>query len=100
MGATILAGQQILLRNGLPVQQAPGTCWANIPARILLIITQVPGFKVTNYQFPLAASGLSKLYIRLRVKNKITGSMTAPTGGTLTAAGISRLGHLSIKYNK
>jgi hypothetical protein len=64
------------------------------------LLTQVPGFKVTNYQFPLAASGLSKLYIRLRVKNKITGTMTAPTGGALTAAGISRLGHLSIKYNK
>lgn len=64
------------------------------------LLTQVPGFKVINFQFPLAASGLNNLYIRLRVKNKITGTATAPTGGTLTATGISRLGHLSIKYNK
>ncbi|MEQ7798989.1 DUF5689 domain-containing protein [Pedobacter sp. ASV1-7] len=64
------------------------------------LLTQVPGFKVVNFQFPLQASGLDNLYIRLRVKNKVVGSATSPTGGTLGAAGVSRLGHLSIKYNK
>lgn len=64
------------------------------------LLTQVPGHKVVNFQFPLAASGLPNLYIRLRVKNKTVGTATSPTAGTLTAAGVSRLGHVSIKYNK
>jgi hypothetical protein len=64
------------------------------------LLTQVPGHKVVNFPFPIQASGLENLYIRLRVKNKTVGTATAPTGGTLAAAGVSRLGHLSIKYNK
>ncbi|MCC8424580.1 BACON domain-containing protein [Mucilaginibacter sp. UR6-11] len=64
------------------------------------LLTQVPGHKVVNVQFPLAASGLPNLYIRLRVKNKTVGTTTSPAAGTLTAAGVSRLGHVSIKYNK
>jgi hypothetical protein len=64
------------------------------------LLTQVPGFKVVNFQFPIAASGLNNLYIRLRVKNKTVGTSTGPTGGTLAAAGVNRLAHLSIKYNK
>lgn len=64
------------------------------------LLTQVPGFKVVNFQLPSNASGLNNLYIRLRVKNKTVGTSTGPTGGTLAATGISRLGHLSIKYNK
>jgi hypothetical protein len=64
------------------------------------LLTQVPGFKVVNFQLPSNASGLNNLYIRLRVKNKTVGTSTGPTGGTLAATGVSRLGHLSIKYNK
>lgn len=64
------------------------------------LLTQVPGHKALNFQFPLAASGLQNLYIRLRVKNKTVGTSTTPAGGTLAAAGVSRLGHVSIKYNK
>lgn len=64
------------------------------------LLTQVPGHKVVNFQFPLQASGLENLYIRLRVKNKTVGTATTPAGGTLAAGGVSRLGHLSIKYNK
>ena len=64
------------------------------------LLTQVPGLKVLNFQFPNTALGLTNLYIRLRVKNKIVGTATSPTGGTLAAAAITRLGHVSIKYNK
>jgi hypothetical protein len=64
------------------------------------LLTQVPGLKAVNFKFPNTASGLTNLYIRLRVKNKIVGTATNPTGGTLAAAGLSRLGHVSIKYNK
>lgn len=64
------------------------------------LLTQVPGLKVLNFQFPTAALGLTNLYIRIRVKNKLVGTATSPTGGTLAAAGITRLGHISIKYNK
>ncbi|ACU03600.1 BACON domain-containing protein [Pedobacter heparinus] len=64
------------------------------------LLTQVPGCKGLNFQFPLAASGLTNLYIRLRVKNKTVGNSTSPSGGTLAATGITRLGHVSIKYNK
>lgn len=64
------------------------------------LLTQVPGFKVVNFQFPQQASGLTNLYIRIRVKDKVVGSATSATGGTLAAAGATRLGHLSIKYNK
>jgi len=64
------------------------------------LLTQVPGLKVVNFQFPNTALGLNTLYIRLRVKNKTVGTATNPTGGTLAAAGTSRLGHISIKYNK
>jgi hypothetical protein len=64
------------------------------------LLTQVPGTKGLNFQFPQAASGLTDLYIRLRVKNKTVGNSTTPAGGTLVAAGITRLGHVSIKYNK
>ena len=60
----------------------------------------MPGAKVVNFQFPLAASNLNSLYIRLRVKNKVVGTATNPSGGTLNANGVSRLVHLSIKYNK
>lgn len=64
------------------------------------LLTQVPGLKVVNFQFPTTALGLSTLYIRIRVKNKTVGTATSPTGGTLAASGITRLGHISIKYNK
>jgi len=64
------------------------------------LLTQVPGFKALNFQFPASALGLNNLYIRLRVKNKTTGTASAPTGGTLAATGVSRIAHLSIKYNK
>ena len=64
------------------------------------LLTQVPGFKTVNFEFPIGASNLNTLFIRLRVKNKTTGTATSQTGGTLTAAGISRMGHFSIKYNK
>lgn len=64
------------------------------------LLTQVPGAKVVNFQFPLAASNINSLYIRLRVKNKVVGTTTSPSGGTLNANGVSRLVHLSIKYNK
>lgn len=64
------------------------------------LLTQVPGAKELNFQFPLSASGLPNLYIRLRVKNKTVGNSTTPSGGTLAASGITRLCHVSIKYNK
>ena len=70
------------------------TNWGNT------LLTQVPGMKVVNFQFPLAASGLDNLYIRLRVKNKTVGTTTSPTAGTLATTGASRLSHVSIKYNK
>ncbi|WP_343306883.1 BACON domain-containing carbohydrate-binding protein [Chitinophaga niabensis] len=64
------------------------------------LLTQVAGYKVLNFQFPQAASGLANLYIRLRVADKNAGTTTSPTGGTLTAATACRLVHVSIKYNK
>lgn len=64
------------------------------------LLTQVPGFKVVNFQFPQQASGLTNLYIRVRVKDKSVGSATSATGATLPASVNSRLGHVSIKYNK
>ncbi len=68
--------------------------WANT------LLTQVPGMKVVNFQFPLAASGLDNLFIRLRVKNRVAGTATNPTGASLGATTASRLSHVSIKYNK
>ncbi|PST83161.1 hypothetical protein C7T94_11210 [Pedobacter yulinensis] len=70
------------------------TNWSNT------LVTQVPGMKAVNFQFPQAASGLDNLYIRLRVKNRTVGTATSPTAGTLAVNGLSRLSHLSIKYNK
>jgi hypothetical protein len=64
------------------------------------LLTQVPGFKVVNFQFPQEASGLTNLYIRIRVKDKSVGSATSAIGATLPASVNSRLGHVSIKYNK
>ncbi|ATL46968.1 hypothetical protein COR50_07095 [Chitinophaga caeni] len=70
------------------------TNWSNT------LLTQVPGHKVLNFNLPVAASGLEKLVIRLRVLNKICGSTTNPNGGTLGANGVTRLAHVSLKYNK
>lgn len=64
------------------------------------LLTQVAGYKVLNFQFPQAASGLANLYIRLRVADKNVGTTTSPTGGTLNATTACRLVHVSIKYNK
>ncbi|UYQ95769.1 DUF5689 domain-containing protein [Chitinophaga horti] len=64
------------------------------------LLTQIPGYKAVNFQFPVEASGLANLYIRVRVANKNVGTSTSATGGTLGATTNSRLGHVSIKYNK
>ncbi|MGX5820718.1 DUF5689 domain-containing protein [Chitinophaga lutea] len=64
------------------------------------LLTQAPAYKTVNINLPLAASGLDKLYIRLRAANKVSGTSTSPTAGTVNATAYSRLGHISIKYNK
>lgn len=68
--------------------------WANT------LLTQLPGHKVVNLQFPQAASGLQKLYIRIRASNRTAGTATTEAGGTINNARSSRLAHVSIKYNK
>ncbi|WP_341837216.1 DUF5689 domain-containing protein [Chitinophaga pollutisoli] len=70
------------------------TNWSNT------LLTQVPGFKVVNFQFPQAASGLQQLYIRVRVANKTAGNTTNPSGASIGANVLSRLAHVSVKYNK
>ncbi|WP_109700817.1 DUF5689 domain-containing protein [Chitinophaga deserti] len=64
------------------------------------LLTQLPGHKVVNFQFPQAASGLNTLYIRVRATNKTAGTATNPTGGSISATAVSRLVHVSVKYNK
>lgn len=64
------------------------------------LLTQVPGYKVVNFNFPQAASGLPNLYIRIRVANRTVGTSTNPSGGTLGATTACRLVHVSVKYNK
>lgn len=70
------------------------TQWSNT------LISQVPGNKVVNFNLPMEASNQSKLYVRLKAKNKVAGTLTNPTAGTVTATANVRLGHVSIKYNK
>lgn len=64
------------------------------------LYTQLPGVKSYSFELPLAASGLSTLYIRLRVTNKVVGTSTSSDGGTMDYTGRSRLGYFSIEYNK
>ena len=64
------------------------------------LLTQVPGFKVNDFQFPLSASNLQNLFIRLRAKDNVAGGQTSSTGSAILAPSKSYLGHISIKYNK
>ncbi|TZF82236.1 BACON domain-containing protein [Pedobacter sp. BS3] len=65
------------------------------------LITQVPGFKVVNFNLPIALLNQDVVYIRLRVKNKMAGSSTGgDSEANFTSNKASRLGHVSVKYNK
>lgn len=64
------------------------------------LLTQVAGYKAVNISFPVEASGLNKLVIRVRMANKTVGSATANTGGAYVASAGCRLGYISVKYNK
>lgn len=64
------------------------------------LLTQVAGYKVLNFQFPQAASGLPHLHIRLRAANRTAGTTTSASGGTIGAAAACRLVHVSVKCNK
>lgn len=64
------------------------------------LLTQVAGYKVVNLNLPLAASGLNKLYLRIRAANKNAGTTTSDTGGTVSSTKVVRIAHLSLKYNK
>lgn len=64
------------------------------------LTTQVPGFKVMNFNLPTALLGKSTVYIRLQMKDKIVGSSTGDTNGNFANNQASRLGHISVKYNK
>jgi hypothetical protein len=64
------------------------------------LLTQVAGYKVLNFQFPEAASGLDNLVIRVRVANNVAGSATAATGSAIDATKAVRLVHVSVKCNK
>ncbi|MBO9634352.1 MAG: BACON domain-containing protein [Chitinophagaceae bacterium] len=64
------------------------------------LLTQVAGYKAVNIDFPVEASGLNKLVIRVRMANKTVGSATANTGGAYVASAGCRLGYISVKYNK
>ncbi len=70
------------------------TQWSNT------LISQVPGYKVVNINLPVDLLNKSKVFVRLKVKDKAAGTLTNPVGGTLVNSANCRLGHLSIKYNK
>ncbi|WP_295128781.1 DUF5689 domain-containing protein [uncultured Chitinophaga sp.] len=86
--------------NNAPFQQVGTFTFEDVANFSNTLLTQLPGYKAVNFQFPQAASGLTNLYIRVRVANKNVGTTTSATGGTLGATTNSRLGHVSIKYNK
>ncbi len=95
-------------RNFVVEWSADNATWSNVGAFTFedvanwsnTLLTQVPGYKVVNFNFPQAASGLPNLYIRVRVANRTVGTSTNPSGGTLGATTACRLVHVSIKYNK
>lgn len=64
------------------------------------LLTQVAGHKVIDFLLPTEVLNLQMLYIRLRVINNEAGTNTADTGGVVANAAASRLGHVSLKYNK
>ncbi len=64
------------------------------------LYTQVPGHKVVNFNLPDVLLDQSMVYIRLRAKNNQAGTASSDVGGVVDNTKASRLGHLSIKYNK
>lgn len=64
------------------------------------LLTQVPGYKVMNFNLPNSALGLTNVYIRIRAKNKNVGSATSDVGGTYSTTVAAYFGHISLKYNK
>ncbi len=64
------------------------------------LLTQVSGYKVMNFNLPMAASGQSEIYIRIKAKNRNVGSATSDVGGTFNSAVAVYFGHISLKYNK
>lgn len=95
-------------RNFVVEWSADNTIWSNVGTFTFedvanwsnTLLTQVPGYKVVNFNLPQAASGLAQLHIRLRVANRTVGTTTSPSGGTLGATTACRLVHVSLKYNK
>ena len=64
------------------------------------LLTQVSGYKVLNFNLPMATLGQPELYIRIKAKNKNAGSVTSDVGGTFNANVAAYFGHISLKYNK
>ncbi len=64
------------------------------------LLTQVSGYKVMNFNLPMAALGQNEIYIRIKAKNKNAGSLTSDVGGAYNANAAAYFGHISLKYNK